>query len=311
MSYRILLFAFILFISSCRNQSTVLIDSKVLPYPSGSGMEFHNDKLYIMGDDATHLLILDSSFKIIDSIQLDSSIQRRLPKDSKPDLESISVIKDRNRDSIKLLLLGSGSSPNRNLAWILNPRSLQKESWDLDTFYSRIKSKIPELNIEGACFFANSILLSCRGHKGYPKNYLVTTLPEFWTKQLRSSLTFIKIGSNGDTAQFQGVSGLTYSEKSDKLILSVSTEDTRSVYEDGAIGKSYIWIVDNFTSKRRWDGINPNRVIDLEKIDSRFRGQKIESVCILKETRHFFHLALVADNDDGSSSLFKLIVNKD
>ncbi|MND05646.1 hypothetical protein D3C83_265740 [compost metagenome] len=51
-------------------------------------------------------------------------------------------------------------------------------------------------------------------------------------------------------------------------------------------------------------------IIDLEEVDARFKGQKIESVCILKETKDFLHLALAADNDDGSSTLFRLVVEK-
>ena len=116
------------------------------------------------------------------------------------------------------------------------------------------------------------------------------------------------MGSNSDTSVFNGVSGLSYAPKTDKLIMTVSTEDTRSVYEDGAIGKSYIWIVNSITSKRNWKSINPNIIIELDSIDPRFKSQKIESVCVLKETKHFLHLLLAADNDNGSSTLFKLLV---
>ena len=51
--------------------------------------------------------------------------------------------------------------------------------------------------------------------------------------------------------------------------------------------------------------------IDLDDLDSRFRGQKIESICVTMETRGYIHLVLAADNDDGSSTLFKLIVEKE
>jgi hypothetical protein len=80
--------------------------------------------------------------------------------------------------------------------------------------------------------------------------------------------------------------------------------------DDGAIGKSYLWIIKNISAKRKWKAINPDQVIDLGSIDPRFNGQKIESVCVMKETKDLFHLVLAADNDDGSSSLFKLIIKK-
>ena len=99
--------------------------------------------------------------------------------------------------------------------------------------------------------------------------------------------------------------------KSDMLVLTVSTEDTRNSLDDGAIGKSYLWIINSISSKKRWKAINPDRIIDLDETDPRFKGHKIESVCILKDTRKELHLLLAADNDNGSSSLFKLVVSKD
>ena len=101
---------------------------------------------------------------------------------------------------------------------------------------------------------------------------------------------------------------MDYAPKNDKLILTVSTENTYSNISDGSIGKSYLWIVKNISAKKNWKAINPDKIIDLEKTDSRFKEQKIESVCVLKETRKFTWLILAADNDDGSSTLFKLVI---
>ena len=294
--------------SSCSSRATLLEEVKHIPYPSASAVEYHNRQLFVMGDDATHLLILDSNFNLLDSVQFFTHDGRRIPKDIKPDLEAMASI--RHRDSLQLLLVGSGSSPARNTIWIMNPSTKEKTEWKIDTFYRRLKNLLPELNIEGACYFGGSVVLSNRGHKDFPRNHLVFTSANFWHDQNRCPLNLVKVGVNEDSANFQGVSGLSYARRSDKLILAVSTEDTRSVYEDGAIGKSYLWIIDNISTKRRWKAINPNRIIDLEETDIRFRGQKIESVCVIKETRNFLHLVLVADNDDGSSKLFKLIVEK-
>jgi hypothetical protein len=312
MRYPLYLFCFILLASSCRSKTPFLKEVKKLPhYPSASGIEFYNKQLYIIGDDATHLLALDSILNIRDSIQLYTSAEKRIPKDSKPDLEAITTI--RYKDSNRLLLTGSGSlSPLRNTAWLIDPLTKQKTNYSLDTFFQRLKNQgLSELNIEGSCSFFNTIVFANRGHNAFPKNHLVFTPSGFWNNQTTAAINIIKIGSSEDSTNFQGVSGLTYARRSDKLILTVSTEATSSVYEDGAIGKSYLWIVDNISSKRRWKAINPNRVIDLEKADTRFKGQKIESVCIMKENRNYIHLALVADNDDGSSMLFKLIIEKE
>jgi hypothetical protein len=305
---RIILFCFLL--CSCGRNVQSLNEVIQLPdYPSASAVEYFKNQFYIMGDDATHLLVLDSNLHTVDSIPFYTSAGKRIPKDTKPDLESIAIVYTHKTPG--LLLLGSGSSPYRNTAVQFDPVSKQRTTYSLDTFFHRIKnSSLPELNIEGSCNVPGSFIMANRGHKGFPKNHLIITTPKFWEKQVTARMDFILFGNNSDTSKFQGVSGLAYARRSDKLIATVSTEDTRSVYEDGAIGKSYLWIVDNISSKKGWKSINPNRIIDLESIDSRFKEQKIESVCVVKEARNYIRLVLVADNDKGSSTIFQLDISK-
>lgn len=276
-------------------------------YPSASGIEYFNNLYYVIGDDANNLLILDSSLNPTDSINLYSYTEKRIPKLVKADLEAITITKDN-----KLLIVGSGSlSPTRNVAWLIDPVSKQKDSIRLDTFYQRVKAnRIDEINIEGMCTIPGSIILSNRGSKGYPKNHLILTSDKFWKDQTNASISVILAGANSDSSLFNGISGITYASKSDRLILTVSTEDTRNNMDDGAIGKSYLWIVENISAKKKWKAINPNQVLDLETIDPMFKAQKIETVCITKETNKFLHLVLAADNDNGSSNLFKLIIEK-
>jgi hypothetical protein len=106
------------------------------------------------------------------------------------------------------------------------------------------------------------------------------------------------------------VSGLEYSVASDRLLLTVSTENTFNTMDDGAIGKSYLWIINNISTKKNMVAVNPDKVIDLEEMDLRFKGHKIESVCIIWENKKEMQLALVADDDKGSSILFKVDLKK-
>lgn len=295
-------------LSSCGSKH-ILKEVKTLDhYPSASAIEYVNGRFYIAGDDAAYILIADSNLVIIDSVALYSFSNQRIPKAIKPDIESMSVTPDN-----KLLLPGSGSlAPYRSIAWLIDPAAPAKDSMRLDTFYNRLLvNGIRELNIEGSCFIPGSFLLANRGSKGYPKNQLVFTSPQFWQRQAQVPVSAILLGSNTDSTQFSGVSGMDYAPKSDRLILTVSTEDTRNSLDDGAIGKSYLWIIKSISAKRRWSAINPDEVIDLEETDSRFKGQKIESVCVVKESKSFIHLVLVADNDKGSSTLFRLVIHKD
>lgn len=309
--FRLIVLSICIAFVSCGESHLLKDVVKIENYPSASGIEYFDNKFYVVGDDARNLLILDSNLQVLDSILLYPGSSTRISKDTKPDLESVSLMYRRSKT--RLLLLGSGShDPYRNMGWFIDPKSKTMDSVRLDTFYERLHLQgLKEINIEGASFIPGSFVLSNRGHKGYPRNYLIFTNPDFWMNQEQAPLTAILTGFSKDSTAFSGISGIAYARKSDRLVMTVSTEDTRSVYEDGAIGKSYLWIINSISSKKRWKSINPNQVIELDAIDPRFRGQKIESVCVIKETRKLLHLVLAADNDDGSSTLFKLIVEKD
>lgn len=291
-----------------KNSSSLKKNSLLSHYPSASGAEYFNNHVYIIGDDAKYILILDSSLAIKDSISLYSFPEKKIPKAIKPDIESIAITADN-----KLLLLGSGSViPYRNAGWLIDPISKQKDSLQLDSFYNRLKANgIDEINIEGLCHIPGYMAITNRGNKSYRKNMLIITKKDFWINQANAPISLIHLGTNTDSTVFNGVSGLAYSIKTDKLLITVSTEDTRNNIDDGTIGKSYLWIVDNISAKKKWKAINPNTIIDLEEIDPRFKGQKIESVCILQEDENSFTLLLAADNDNGSSTLFTLSLAKD
>ena len=302
-------FAFILFLFySCNSKETSShVQIKKLDYPSTSSIEYFDKKLYVMGDDATNLLILDTNLNIIDSIPLLSYSGKRIPKDIKPDLEA-SIL---NADT--LFLFGSGSlSPHRNSGWKYNLKTKVKDSINLEPLYLKIKEKgIEQINIEGACLVPGKLILVNRGNKGYPRNHLIITDERSWTNDSSFQISIIPLEVQKDTASFKGISGLCYVKESDQLIMTVSTEDTRNSYTDGTIGKGFLWIINNFSNKLNGNTIGPDRIIDLEEIDPRFKNQKIESATIISETNKQINLVLVADNDDGSSTIFKMSITKD
>lgn len=264
----------------------------------------------MMGDDAPYCLVLDTSLVQKDSIPLFHTNLKKFPKDSKPDLESATVVQYQDED--QLLLLGSGAkSPQRDLAILYSAKQKKADSIRLDTFFNRLRALgIGEINIEGCTKIPGRILMSNRGSLGNPRNDLIITNVAFWDHQIETTLTPIRFGVQNDSTSFTGVSGLEYSSLSDRLIATVSTEATANAMEDGAIGKSYLWIVKNFSSKTKWKAINPDEIIDLEAEDPRFKGHKIESVCLLAESRTMLHLLLVADDDNGCSTVFTLALEK-
>lgn len=261
-----------------------------------------------MGDDAGYMLITDTAFKKLDTIDLAGIGNRRLAKEIKPDYEASSLIYIKRKRH--LFLVGSGSlSPYRNNCIILDIENRSRRSVKLDTFYNRlIDAGIKELNIEGVTQIPGGMLLASRGSRGYRKNHLIYTTSNFWDDQTEAPFTISSVGTNTDTSMFQGISGLEYSRLTDRLLLTVSTENTFNAYEDGVIGKSYLWLIKDISNKKNYSGINPYQVIDLHQTDKKLSGHKIESVCILNENNKEMEVVLVSDDDKGGSALFKMKV---
>lgn len=298
---------------TCCTQTDKQVQVKLLQnYPSASGIEYFDNSFYIIGDDAKGILILDNDFNIKDSIPLYNLNQYRFPKEIKPDLESITIV--HTKKGYRLLVLGSGSFiPYRNIGWIIDPQTKQAKSFRIDSLYQKFSlNGIREVNVEGLCALPTGLLLVNRGHLGYPENNILFISSSYYTDLNNAIIRLITLKRpDADTSAFSGISGLAYSAKSDKLFLSLSTELTASVYEDGEIGKSYLWVINNISEKLNTGNLAPDKIIDLEQIDGNFKKQKIESVCLVSERKNEVQLALVADNDNGTSTVFKLSLKTD
>ncbi len=293
---------------ACRQPEAKLEKVELLAnYPSGSALAFWKNDLYLMGDDATSLLKLNKDLSVMDSFLILENAGQRIEKASKPDLEAITVFAYRQMSC--LLMVGSGSADSiRSVAWLYGEDG--KQRINLNPFYNRLKEAgIKDLNVEGLTAYQGGMILASRGNKSFRKNLLVFTTKDFFNNQDSADIKITAIGVNTDTALFNGISGADYAAKSDKLLLTVSTENTYDSYADGSIGKSYLWVV-NDISRKKFTHINPDRIIDLEALDARFKGHKIESVCIINETRKEFDLILAADDDKGETLLFKLVLKK-
>jgi hypothetical protein len=294
----------------CAEEFKFLNTKTLNDYPSGSGITCLDGKIFMIGDDVNYMIIMDTAFNIIDDIHFSDTGKARIQKQLKADLEAATIVQV-NR-SAQILLTGSGSlSPNRNVGWLIDPVNKNKINLDLNIYYDRLRiAGIDALNIEGIASVPSGIVMASRGNRSFPSNYLVFTSRNFWEQQDSAAIKICKVGTNPDTTAFQGVSGLEYSVASDRLLLTVSTENTFNTMDDGAIGKSYLWIINNISTKKNMVAVNPDKVIDLEEMDLRFKGHKIESVCIIWENKKEMQLALVADDDKGSSILFKVDLKK-
>ncbi len=292
--------------SGCGKKLEILKIVELKSYPSGSGMTLIKNQIFLVGDDANYITIMDTSLRIVDSISIISFNKTRIPKEIKPDLEAAATLFIDGKPYA--LFIGSGSlSPYRNYGYLVNPDNKQSLKIDLQNFYKKLNAfGIADINIEGATFIPGGILLANRGNQSNRKNELIFTRPTFLANADSAEIKIIKIGADTDSTAFSGISGLDYSRKDDRLWASVSTENTNNSTDDGAIGKSYLWMVNDISAKRRLSAINPSQIFDLEVLDQRFKGEKIESVCVVAHNKKSVELVLVADNDKGSTRLFKI-----
>ena len=267
--------------------------AEIAGYPSGSTITFYKGNLYLMGDDARTLLVLNEMLDIQDAITLFPGSDVRVNKTEKADIESSEWIDN------KLYLFGSGSmSSVRDSGFVFDPESQKSLRLELGPFYHRIRENgIEDLNLEGATLVKDHLVLANRRNLGNRDNYLIVNPLE---RLLQTISKVVKLNLPG----YAGVSGLTYLPKHDLLILTASEEETSSTYDDGAIGESYLGLIENFSEKLSVDEIVPDQWVQLSKIHDDYSGQKIESVCTRKSVDGQTELLLVADNDNGTTKVF-------
>ena len=281
-----------------KTQLTYISSAEVGQYPSGSTISFHKEHFYLMGDEARSLIVLDTSLTITDTIEVFPGTVSRIQKVDKADIESSEWIGGR------LYLFGSGSvTTTRDSGFVFNPDDRQVLRLDLGVFYRKmINTGIPALNLEGAALVKDHLIFANRSNLSNNENYLllnpINHLLQDITKAIRFKLP-------GDA----GVSGLTYLPKEDLLIFTASEEDTGSTYDDGAIGGSYVGLIRNISAKLTMDEVAPDNWMPLVEVHTDFVGQKIESVCAYNEDTDKTELLLVADNDDGTSKVFRVALH--
>lgn len=292
-------------ISSCieKTSKAQLLSSKILnDFPSASAIEYDDGKLYIFGDDAPYLLILDTSYNRIDTIRYSTNSSFRIEKTEKADIESATIVEHNN--ARHLMALGSFSKESRmNLFHLPFAGKAGYSLSDLSHLAGRLKN-IPALNIEGMAVVQNKIVLANRANKKHRVNKLIIGEVHYadYKQFSPSSVIDLKFASKN----IIGISGLFYLKEKDILLFTASEEDTDSATEDGAISDSYLGTINEFSKKLKAQALKPTEMIKLSSVDKILTKQKIESVCVQKINGKEVLLHLVSDNDDGKSGLYKM-----
>jgi len=276
-----------------------LSSKKLDSYPSGSTLSIYDNLVYVMGDDASLLVILDSELNMIDSIPLFENDQIRIEKAKKADIESSEWLNIDGKP--KLWLFGSGSlSPQRDSVFCFDPATRKTERKDLSVLYGQIRNLgISELNIEAATLINEQLVFGSRGNLNNKQNYLILTTASVLPKSKDMKTILL------DLPEKAGISGMSYLPEKDVLLITSSEENTNSAYDDGEIGESFMGVIYQISEKLSSSTLKPDKWIRLSDLHSDFSQQKIESVGTFRAGQDN-KLILISDDDLGGTKLFSL-----
>lgn len=277
-----------------------LLEYKDLPdIPAGSNLEFYNDHVYLVDDDASDMVIMNKKWQVESTNKLLLNGDANPVPKYKSDFEATTIV---DINSIpRLLVIGFDAKDNKHKAVLVNLDNLTKEEFDITEFYNRLKAQVGVINIESAAVVLGKLVLCNRDHKRAPENHIIVTDMDFWKHQDMAEITTISFDLPETTKEVVGLSGLTYSYKNDWLVATLLTENGNGT---GAAGDSYLAVIENASRKVVRKKMKVNALFHLTETDKSFAGYNIQSVGIRTEKSQRLKLQLLADNNAGVNAVF-------
>ena len=292
--------------------TAIILSEAILPQlPSASGVEIIGPTAYVISDDAPFLYLLDAAMLApTGQVQLFETADfgtGRIPKVSKPDLESMAAITGPG-GAAGLLLCGSGSRPNREIGYFVGlpaagasaaPRFVQR--LDLAPLYAQLRAQLPPgttLNIEAAATSATELLLLQRSVGGGPAVLFALPLDTLthlfeprWAAPVPVRMLAFELPKLQGYAA--GFSGATFVDN--KLFVTASVEATADAVADGAVLGSFVGVVDVTAQKASF--------ARLAWADGRAYLGKVEGLAVRRTLAPGrLELLLVTDDDQGGST---------
>ena len=288
--------------------TAAIISENPLPgLPSASGIEIIGSTAYIIGDDSPFLYQLDAAtlaptgkVALFDTTAFATG---RIPKPEKPDLECmVALVWPDGRPG--LLLLGSGSQPNRARGWFVPTEvPLVPEAVDLTGLYETLRAHLPTgvaLNLEAAAATATELLL-------FQRTVGRADVALLFSLSLAETLALLTGAAGAALPKVHplmfelpliegcpaGFSGATFVDG--RLFVSASVEDTTDAVLDGAVLGSFVGVVDM--------GGRTATFARLAWADGRPYYGKVEGLAVRQQrAAGAFELVLVTDDDAGGST---------
>ncbi|MBC5775599.1 hypothetical protein H8S95_16095 [Pontibacter sp. KCTC 32443] len=289
--------------------------------PSGSGIEATSEGFYIIGDDTPFLYQLDKNYNQVAKYELFDTAdfkKGRIPKPLKPDLESLTTFKYKNKSY--LFTLGSGSSEVRNKAYLVELPIVAEKAVvkviDLKELFNTLqknKSVVGEelLNIEGLDFSEDKVYLLQRALNKAGNLVLTFELSDFNSflfegKPLPApALYFAKLPSlQGYQAGFSGAYVLD-----EKLFFTASVESAPDAIQDGEVLGSYVGYIPLADLPKATSQDKPV-IAKAEKITDKKGGTyigKVESLVVEKGVKPGkYKVIAISDDDKGHSEILEV-----
>lgn len=294
---------FLINLNAAGQQIELINTTRLTSYPSASAIEFYNNRLYVIGDDAVSLLVLNANHEVLDSVPLFRSDSNRMTKEDKADLEAATVAD--YKEGKHLLVFSSFSTKGRNklLAFPLDNLKEYDRHSETEQISLLEQEGIKQVNIEGAAVIKDKLLLCNRANETERKNFIVVY--DWDGKKLKNDKDPKVISLQlPKTKTVMGLSGLTYVKGADLLLFTASAEKTDNAYDDGEIGESFLGFIRNASQKMGGESVAADGLVNLSR-SLKIGRQKIESVCAENASGNELTLHLAADNDNGESILYK------
>lgn len=263
---------------------------------SASGLFLNEDLLYIIGDNSGYLNEYNIKTRRLHKIQIlfDQDLLRleNIPKPLKPDFEILC------QQGNKLYILGSGSTPKRNLMIEFDLKTKKIIQKDLAETYSLLKStaKINDhnFNLEGAIFTGTTWLLFNRGNGTDGKNGIFKIQTADLKNIEQGSFYNFKLPNINHVESSFTDAVLVKNE----IFFIATAEDTKSTYADGEILGSFIGSINLNTLKMTFSN----------KISGH---HKFEGIALMQqnELSTTFLLCEDRDTEELKTVIYKLVLN--
>ena len=307
-------FVGLILFTSCvsENKMKITIESRKLleQIPSASGIEFMDNKFWIVGDNSPWLfelnqdLFIQNKYAIYSMKELENDI---LPKNKKHDFEAFtSIIWE--KDSA-LFIFGSGSkleqrNYGRLIQFGLEPSVTE---FDLVDFYGLIKDEAKldkdEFNLEAAAIIEDKLYLLNRGD-----NKVISMKTDDFIAFIQTNKEKLKIKvSNIDLPSIDGVqagfSGAAADVVNGNIVFTASVENTSDWVNDGAVLGSFIGVIE-------LDKLQEHYVPQFSMLSKNGEAEllKVESIAVVSSVNKTLKCVVVTDSDGGNSELLKITI---